>query len=439
MNNIVGNLSYANQTTVNLVGLVILLISGVCLLSLPRRWAIFPMLVMACFVSSAQRIVVFNLDFNYLRILVLFGVFRVIIKNEFASFKWCRLDKAVILWAVSSALLYTVRLASLSGLINRLGFCFDAIGMYLLFRCLIQNWGDVDRIIKGLFWISLPLCVFFIIENRTGRNMFSIFGGVSPITVVRYGRLRCQGAFSHPILAGCFWASVFPLFAVLWWKSNQGKVWAVVGSIAAWVIVVCCASSTPVFSVLCGMLGGALFYYRRQMNVLRWMIVGVLVTLHAAMTAPVWHLISRVSAVGGSTGYHRYILIDQAINHFSDWALIGCSGYTVLSWGIHMGDVTNQYVFEGVNGGVVALCLFVYCIVIASGEIGKLWRSQRLNSYELKLAWALGVSLFAHCMNFLGVSYFGQISILWYMLLAIIGSLSIARGKRKRSAQGLPV
>ena len=40
-------------------------------------------------------------------------------------------------------------------------------------------------------------------------------GGVPEITVVREGRLRCQGAFAHPILAGCFWAEQLPLIAAL--------------------------------------------------------------------------------------------------------------------------------------------------------------------------------------------------------------------------------
>lgn len=423
--NIVGGSAYANQTLVHPLGLLAVIVLGICVLFLPRRYAVIPMLVMACFVSSAQRIVIANFDFNLLRVLVLFGTIRVcFIKDEYTSFRLCRLDIAVLLWALSSTVFFTTRLASFTALVNRLGFCFDMVGMYMLFRCLICDWEDIDQIVKGLFFISIPLVVFFVIEDRTGRNMFSIFGGVEAITKVREGRLRCTGAFSHPILAGCFWASAIPLFAVYWWKTNQEKLWAVVGSMAALVIIFCCASSTPVFGALCGILGGGMFYFRRQMKMVRWSIVGLLVILHVAMTAPVWHLIARVSAVGGSTGYHRFALIDQAIRHFSDWAVMGCTAYTVFSWGIWAGDVTNQYIMEGVNGGVITLCLFVYCIVIAFREVGKLRRRQRPNSYKEKLAWALGVCLFVHCMNFIGVAYFGQINMLWTMILAIIGSLS---------------
>jgi len=383
------------------------------------------MLVMACFVSSAQRIVVAGLDFDFIRILVLFGAIRVLIRSEYVSFQWRPLDKAVLLWGLSATLFYTLRLASLSAFVNRLGFCFDAIGMYLLFRCLIRSWQDVDRVTNGLFWISIPLVFLFLIENRTGRNMFSVFGGVPAITVVREGRLRCQGAYSHAILAGCFWASILPFFVVRWWKSNKDRLGAVVGALAALAIISCCASSTPVLAVLCGIMGGIMFCFRRQMRSIRWIVLSILAVLHIVMNAPVWHLISRVSAVGGSTGWHRSNLIDQTIRHFPDWCVMGCSASTVASWGIWAADVTNQYILEGINGGLVTMCLFIYCIVIAYREVGNIWRRQSRQSYELGLAWTLGVCLFVHCVCFVAVSYFGQIIILWYVLLAIIGSLAV--------------
>jgi hypothetical protein len=255
--------------------------------------------------------------------------------------------------------------------------------------------------------------------------LFSIFGGVDAITPVREGRLRCQGAFSHAILAGCFWASLMPLFAAYWWKGAKQKVWAIVGLITSSIVVICCASSTPVMGVIAVVIGGGMFLLRRHMRLVRWAIVLILVGLHMVMQSPVWHLIARVSAVGGSTGWHRYYLINQAIVNFSDWWLTGCSGYTVLSWGVFAGDVTNQYILEGLRGGFLTLCLFVILIAIAFREVGKLWRLQSWYPYRLALSWAIGVSLFVHCMNFIGVAYFGQIHIVWYLILAMIGSMSI--------------
>jgi hypothetical protein len=418
-----GGLEWKDVTNIHPLGLAVVLILGLVMLFVARRWAILPMLIIACFISAVQKITILSLDFNLLRIMVFFGICRLFLKKEYLSFIWKPLDIAIVLWALSSMLILTLQQGDFSTFINRLGFAFDVFGMYFLFRCLIQDWMDVDCIVKSIIWISIPVMAAFLLENRTGHNMFSVFGGVPAITVVREDRLRCQGAFSNPIIAGCFWASLMPMFAAIWWKSAEDKIFAITGLITSFVIVVCCSSSTPLMGVISGLIGGLFFLLRRQMRIVRWAVLLTLIALHMVMKAPVWHLISRVSAVGGSTSYFRYALINGAIQHFSEWALLGTKSTAHWFWGAQ--DVCNQYVLEGVEGGFVTLCLFVVVIAIAFREVGRLWRLQIRNSYKLALSWALGVSLFVHCTNFIGVSYFDQIWILWYLLLAIIGSLSI--------------
>jgi hypothetical protein len=416
---------YTNQTTVHPLGLLAVAVLGLCVLNLPRRWAVLPLLIMACFVPSAQRIVIAGLDFDFLRIMVLFGVMRLILRKEYINFLWKPLDTALVLWTISSMFFYILRQGDFAAVVNRLGFAFNAFGMYFLFRCLIQDWQDVDQIIRGCIWLSIPVAILFLLENLTGRNLFSVFGGVLAITDIREGKLRCQGAFSHPILAGCFWASLMPLFAALWWKSVRDRALMITGLITSSIVVLCCASSTPLMGVLSAMIGGLFFYFRNSMRFVRWFILLTLIALHLVMKAPVWHLVARGSAIGGGSGWHRFNLINQTIIHFKEWWLKGCSGQTVVSWGVYAGDLTNQYILEGIVGGIATMCLFIAVIVIAFREVGRLWRLQTKNLYQLAISWALGVSLFVNCMNFIGVSYFGQIWIVWYLLLAIIGSLSV--------------
>ena len=423
-----GGLEWKDVTNIHPVGLAAVLLLGVAMLLLPRRWATIPMLIIACFIPSVQKVVVFGLDFTLLRIMVVFGVARLLLKKEYIGFAWKKIDSMMVGWVISSTVMHTLQQGSFSALVNRLGFGFEAIGMYFVFRCLIRRWADVDTIVFGLILISIPVAQAFLVENRTGRNVFSVFGGVPEITVVREGRLRCQGAFSHPILAGCFWASLMPLFAARWWKSANGKLWAIVGLIASFVIVICCASSTPVMGIVMALIGGLFYYVRNHMRYIRWGVIAVLVALHMVMNNPVWHLICRIDIAGGSTGWHRYHLIDQAIKHFGGWWLWGTA--STLYWdGIF--DITNQYIFEGVIGGVLALGFFVWVIVLAFSGVGRLWRyaGEKAGRYDVGLSWALGVALFVHCVQFVGVSYFGQIYISWYLLLAMIGSLTPVRQK----------
>lgn len=178
--------------------------------------------------------------------------------------------------------------------------------------------------------------------------------------------------------------------------------------------------------VLFGVLGWVCFQQRHFMRRMRWGIVFGLIALHLVMNAPVWHLVARTDIVGGSTGWHRFHLIDQCINRFSEWALLGTT--STAHWGMGLGDVTNQYVLEGVRGGAITLGLFLLIIAVAFRDVGRTWRGWSHNRPSLIMAWALGVCLFVHCMSFIAVSYFGQIIVVWYLVLAMIASLAPAPG-----------
>ncbi len=42
------------------------------------------------------------------------------------------------------------------------------------------------------------------------------------------------------------------------------------------------------------------------------------------------------------------------------------------------------------------------------------------NQPESYLAWGVFVTIIGHCLSFIGVSYFGQIDMIWYLLLASV-------------------
>lgn len=410
------------ETLIHPVGLTAVLVLGVIMLVVPRRWAVLPMMAIACFIPSAQRIVLFNLDFTLLRIMVAFGVLRLLVREEHDNFQWKPIDKAMLWYVFIATIVYTVQVGTFAALVNRLGFAFDALGLYFLFRCLIRRWEDIDCAVLGTIVLAVGVAVAFGFEHATQRNVFSVFGGVPEITAVRDGKLRCQGPFAHPILAGCFWATLLPLFAGQWWKDASGRVWAVIGVASGVFVIFTCNSSTPVAGLASAIIGGLAFFARRHMREIRWAIACSLLGLHMVMKAPVWHLIHRASSlIGGGTGYHRFLLIDSSIRHFGEWWLLGTRSTAHWGWGLQ--DVTNQYVLEGVRGGLITLVLFMVVIVLAFRGVGHLWRLTSGHRFHLALSWAMGVGLFVHCMNFIGVSYFGQMHIVWYLVLAMIGSM----------------
>ncbi len=414
-------LEWTNRTTIHPIGLAMTAVCGLALLALPRKMAVWPFIVMACMVAPAQRLVVGGLDFNLIRLLVLFGAVRVALRTEYATVRWTAVDAVILAFAAVRTLAYTIQYADTSALINQAGQSFDAVGLYFLFRCLIRDKADVIRTVIGFAIMSIPVMIAFALEKQSGRNVFSVFGGVPATTAVREGRLRCQGAFSHPIIAGCFWAAMMPLFGALWWQGAVNRIWAIVGTVCAGMIVVFTASSTPVMGVLFGMMGGAMFFVRWWM---KWIVMGACMLgmfLHFSMQAPIWHLISRITIAKGNTGYHRFQLIDNAVSRFGEWALVGTKSTAHWFWGGQ--DVTNQYILEGVRGGFLTLALFVATIWICFRYVGRSWRAAGRDRPTVILSWALGVALWVHCTNFIAVSYFGQGTFIWYLHLAMIVSM----------------
>jgi small-conductance mechanosensitive channel len=90
-----------------------------------------------------------------------------------------------------------------------------------------------------------------------------------------------------------------------------------------------------------------------------------------------------------------------------------------------MVDITNQFIFEGVTGGVLKFILFIAIIVICFRKIGGNLKRNPQSPFPVRLTvWAMGAALCAHVAAFLSVSYFDQMIVLWYLLIAMIAAVS---------------
>jgi len=410
-----------DQTVIHLVALGVTLLAGMLMLLLPKRYVIVPFIVASIFIPIQQRIVIASLDFFMLRILILFGWARLVLRSEYYGLRFNALDKAMILWTITGIISYTFLWGTSQAFINRLGGSFDILGCYFLIRCLVRDFHEIRYTLKALAIICVPLAMVMLIEKATGRNAFAVFGGVSEFTIIRDGRLRCQGAFAHPILAGTFGASLLPLFLAFWWQGKGDKMFALIGGLAVTIITFTSSSSGPIMTYAAGLAGFSLWPLRHNMYLIRWGMVYLVIALHLFMQAPVWALLARVTVVGGSTGYHRYYLFDEFIKHFNEWWLWGVK--STAHWGYHLFDITNQFVRIGVDGGLITLILFVVLIVFCYKSLAQGLRFSGIPRQERILIWALGASLFAHLVSFWGVSYFDQIIVALYILLAIISTI----------------
>jgi hypothetical protein len=399
------------------VTIAITVFLAVVLFLLPRQYFIVPFIVCACFIPADQRMIVMDLDFTPLRILVVIGVLRLLLKGETIPLRWNVLDKLIFAWAVVGACVFIIQWMDAKMLVFKCGILFDVIGMYWLFRQSLECWDDVALVFKVLAVCCILLAPFVVFEKTTGKNPFDVFGKAE--TTMRENEYRCQATFSHSIILGSFFATLVPCFIALaktlrWWYIS----WFAAG--VSVLAVFASASSTPLF-VLAFMLMLMLSFHFRRFG--KYALIGAFVMamgLHLLMEAPVWHLISRVSAVAGSTGWHRYVLIDNAVSHFHEWAMIGCK--TTEHWGYGMIDVTNQYIVEGIRGGVATLVLMLVALYLM---LRTAWRFslQEMSIDRQWLGWGVCVMFIGHCVTFLGVFYVGQMRMFLYLTFAVVSAI----------------
>jgi hypothetical protein len=359
---------------ITFLGLCFTILLAIMVFSVRRQFVPIPMFIAACYMTLEQGIEIATMHFSVMRIIIFISWVRLILRGEIISFKLNAIDKGIIFYVVSAIVTYTFLYQTTDALINRLGFAYNAIGLYFLFRFYIQNLDDVQKLLKIIAIILLPLAIFMLYENATGWNCFSIFGGVPEFSEIRDGSVRCQGAFRHPILAGTFGATIMPLMVSLWWQKGS-KILSFCAVAAAIVIVFTAKSSGPLIASVAGIVGLFAWYSRGHMRIFRWGIIIGIIMLSLIMKAPWYYVMARASDVIGGGGWHRAYLLEQAMNHLGKWWMIGAENTgdwmptTLLSG---QADITNQFISVGVHGGLITLIFFIAVIVLCFSKLGLL-------------------------------------------------------------------
>ena len=311
------------STFINPLGLAFTLAMCVLLVILPRKYAMFPILALVCYMTMGMRVMIAGLNFTMIRILLMFAWFRLIARGEYRRITLNTLDKVIIATCFSGLIAYCLLWQTGDAFKFKLGEAYNQLGMYFFFRIFLRDEQDVVQALKISAFAVLPLAGAMYWESRTAHDPFAIFGGVPELTFVRDDRLRCEGPFAHPILAGTFGSSIMPLFVGLFLYVKKKRIWVIPAIIASFIIMLTSASSGPLLTFCLGILAFMFWPLRKSMRKIRWAIGRDLVSLQIVMKAPVWFLLARVDVVSGSTGYHRAVLIDRAFANLSDWWLVG--------------------------------------------------------------------------------------------------------------------
>ncbi len=410
------------------------LIAGLLMVFLPRRKAAIPFLFAAVLLPADQVLLLGGLHFPMIRALLLFGFVRLIKARFFEHTRILRngvnrLDLAVILLSVVAALNALLLWQQSQALVAQFGELFTVFGAYFFLRYAIREKEDAIVVIRTLAGVAAIAGTLMVYEQATGSNPYASLGGaraaVYAVGIERDGHVRAMASFAHPILAGTFGAVLIPLFVGLWLSERKYFATVLIGVIGASAMTLACNSSTPLLGYIAGALALCLWPIRNYMRIIRWGVVATVIGLHLVMKAPVWNLIARIDLTGGSSSYHRFMLVDGFIRHFDSWWMFGTKSNS--EWGWCMWDQANQYVAVGQTSGLLPFLLFIAIITYGFKFLGRARRASGVDKKTQIFLWALGCALFANAVAFFGISYFDQTVVAWYALLGMISTVALQR------------
>ena len=183
-----------------------------------------------------------------------------------------------------------------------------------------------------------------------------------------------------------------------------------------------------------GLIGWAMWRFRAQMRWFRRGLIAVVMVTAVTMKAPIWYLPARASSLTGGDGWHRSYLMDVAFQNVDKWwaagmsirDTAGCPLYELDATG--GADITNQFLSIAFIGGALSMVILIGLLTLAFHRLGLALAAVRSSGDDADgaeyLLWGLGAMLAAHIINWLGITYFDQTYVIWFMQLAAISGLT---------------
>lgn len=419
------------------------IIASILAIVLKPKYAFVVYLAIVIWFPEFLRISIGTIDISCSRIVATALLLRCLSDQRILrKFRWTSLDKVValsILVYVGVTLLVQPKWASIE---NRSGFIMDTWFAYIITRFIITDKEKLTTIIKCVAIILIPLAILGLIETTTGWQPFVPLRQFRPwdpeigMTTVgtRWGFTRATGPFGHPILFGGVFAMFIPLIYTLRYEKNIWKTFAYAISGLMIAGALSSISSGPWVMIAIVLFCLVMEKYKVWIKYMLNFFIFFIIFIQIFSNRPFYHVIFSYAGKLGGAGFHRIAIIDSAIRDFGKWWLAGYGGEDP-GWGRALGmsftDITNEYILAGVRYGLAGVIVLCLVLIVSFRLLIAAYRKEK-DPYLKSIYWSLGSLLVAVSVVWMSVSFFGQLSTIFYCCIGIIGSAVLIPDRYKQ-------
>jgi hypothetical protein len=383
-----------------------------------------------------------TLDFTICRIVMLAIYANLFLQTNLAKrFKLILLDKLIILYFLAQIVAGGINSNFSSGFLeNRAGVIFDTLLAYFVFRMIITTKNQYIVLVKGILLIAAPLALVGFYQCLTGDNPFGflrqyntiLLGGFqsSEYVPLRRGNFfRADVTFSMSIMFGLFFAMLGPAaLGIIPIIRRRKNVYIVAVCLMA-VGVLSSMSSGPILALMLAVMFIGFYRFRRYWKPVVTIIIIGCGIVEIISNRHFYDIFGRYT-FSPATAWYRSRLIDVALfeGGMSGYWLTGYGfGNVDPDWGSKIDgnatDIVNHYILILYRFGLIGLIPFLAIVVGASKALIEAYQVCTFETVRW-LIWCLAGALFGVLFAMNSTSLFGQAITVFYILLALCGSMS---------------
>lgn len=288
--------------------------------------------------------------------------------------------------------------------------------------------------LPGIFTFGVILLLEAITHTHIIQRAFSAVTGrsVEYNSAPRFGLMRAQGSFPHPILAGIFFTSFFPLY----WLSGL-KVWPrLAGSLGA-----ICSFATVSSATLLGLTAsfGLLGYnwLTKKITFVTWSIFVFLAGMftfvaETATGSGTFGLFVRFASLNSVSAYNRILIWRYGTDNVAanPWFGIGYADWQRPVW--MSSSMDNYWLIMAVRFGAPASILIGVATVLAI--IMMMRKTLTANPVDAELQKGVIISIAVFALGMISVSLWLAAHVWYFVLLGLTVSLAQANVQSARRA-----